>query len=112
MAKQRPSLEAFAQTGDAIQHQQEPAAPAPASKVVELIQPTPAPTPAAPPPPAAAKARREREHTSLYLNKKVLRAIKEIALQYDRKPHDLYLEGINLMLAQYGKPSIEDLSRE
>lgn len=110
MAKQRPSLEAFAQTGDAIQHHQEPAAPVPAPKVVELIQPTPTPT--APPPPAATKARREREHTSLYLNKKVLRAIKEIALQYDRKPHDLYLEGINLMLAHYGKPSIEDLSRE
>jgi hypothetical protein len=42
----------------------------------------------------------------------VQRVIKESALQYDRKPHDLYLEGINLMLTQYGRPSIDDISKD
>jgi len=94
MAKHRPSLEAFAQS----------AAPGPITvatttdNVGELVQP--------------ATARKDRPHTTLYLSKKVQRVIKEIALQYDRKPHDLYLEGINLMLTQYGRPSIDDISKD
>ena len=110
MAKpRRPSLEAFAQSGEAIEHEATATIPTPlpASKAVELVQqntPAPVPTP--------VKPRRDREHTSLYLSKKVIKTIKEIGLQYDRKPHDLYLEGINLMLAQYGKPSIGELSEK
>lgn len=49
-------------------------------------------------------------HTSLYLAPEVKRAIKEIAFQFDRKPHDLYLEGIDLMLAKYGKPDLKSLT--
>ncbi len=97
MAKQRPSLEAFAQSATSTP----PAAAAPAGNVVELTPPAP-----------AASARKDRPHTTLYLPKKVQRAIKEIALQYDCKPHDLYLQGINLMLAHYGRPSIDDLSKD
>ncbi len=98
MAKQRPSLEAFAQSATATP----PAAAVPAGNVVEL----------APPAPVATSARKDRPHTTLYLPKKVQRAIKEIALQYDCKPHDLYLQGINMMLAHYGRPSIDDISKE
>lgn len=46
------------------------------------------------------------KHTSLYLPPDTRRAIQEIAFQFDRKPHDLYIEGINLMLAKYGKPPV------
>jgi hypothetical protein len=103
MAKHRPSLEAFAQAST------QPAAPtaAEAAKVVELKQPpqsTSTPVPAAP-------GRKDRPHVSLYLDKKVQRVIKEVALQYDKKPHDLYLEAIDLMLTHYGRASIKDLSK-
>lgn len=101
MAKQRPSLEAFAQAGNALQPS--------GSTPVEAGQGTAV---AEQKPPSAAKARQDRPHTTLYLDKKVQRVIKEIALQYDRKAHDLYLEGINLMLAQYGRPPIEELVRK
>lgn len=47
------------------------------------------------------------KHTSLYLPPETQRAIKEIAFQYDRRPHDLYIEGINMMLAKYGKPPVK-----
>ena len=103
MAKHRPSLEAFAQAGT------QPAAPtaAEAAKVVELKQPPQSPGTPLP----AAQGRKDRPHVSLYLDKKVQRAIKEVALQYDKKPHDLYLEAIDLMLTHYGRASIKDLSK-
>ena len=47
------------------------------------------------------------KHTSLYLPPETQRAIKEIAFQFDRRPHDLYIEGINMMLAKYGKPPVK-----
>jgi len=99
MAKQRPSLEAFAKAGNELQ----PGAfidPETRQSVVtnrELKQET------------APQVRQDRPHTTLYLEKKVQRVIKEIALQYDRKVHDLYIEGINLMLTRYGRPSIDEL---
>jgi len=52
------------------------------------------------------------QHTSLYLTPEVRQAIREIAFQFNRKPHDLYMEGIDLMLAQYGKPSSKELSKK
>ena len=104
MAKHRPSLEAFAQAST------QPAAPAAAeaAKVVELKQPPPQSTST---PVSAAHGRKDRPHVSLYLDKKVQRVIKEVALHYDKKPHDLYLEAIDLMLTHYGRASIKDLSK-
>ena len=84
--KHRPSLEAL--TAAAV-------APAASPNVVEFVAPTP--------------ARAGRAHTTLYLDRKAQRVIKEIALQFDKKAHDLYLEGIDLMLAQYGRPSLKDI---
>ena len=103
MAKHRPSLEAFAQSGT------RPAAPtvAEAAKVVELTH-LPQSTDTSMP---VAYVRKDRPHVSLYLDKKVQRVIKEVALQYDKKPHDLYLEAIDLMLTHYGRASIRDLSK-
>jgi hypothetical protein len=37
-------------------------------------------------------------HTSIYLPRKVLKVIKQLALDHDVKPHDLLVEGVNLML--------------
>ena len=102
MAKhQRPSLEAFAQ--GAVQQE-----PAPSAQVVDFKQPE------APQPPEGqggrARVRSDASHTTLYLDKAVRKVIKEIALHYDRKPHDLYLEGIDMMLAHYGRDSIKKIS--
>jgi hypothetical protein len=51
-----------------------------------------------------------RPHVSLYLDKRVQRVIKEIALTYDRKPHDLYIDAVNLLLRSYGKPTIAEIA--
>lgn len=104
MAKQRVSLEALAKQGTepepAVVPAGQPVAAGQAGEVVEfrLGQPEP-----------GRGARKDRPHTTLYLDKKVQKVIKEIALQYDRKPHDLYIEGINLMLRHYGRPSVKDI---
>ena len=96
MAKPRPSLESFAQA----------AAPAAAQPL-----PAQAPPPTQEPTTVVKGLRKDRPHTTLYLDKRAIRAIKEIALQYDRKPHDLYLEGIDMMLTHYGRPSLKDISK-
>jgi hypothetical protein len=40
----------------------------------------------------------------------VLRVIRQVALDFDRKPHDILLEGVNLALAHYGKLSISEIT--
>ena len=54
--------------------------------------------------------RPQQQHTSLYLSAEVRKTIREIAYQFDRKPHDLYMEGIDLMLAKYGKATSKELA--
>jgi hypothetical protein len=49
-------------------------------------------------------------HMSLYVSKRVRRTIKEIALEYDCKPHDILVEGVELVLAKYGRPGVRALS--
>lgn len=93
------SLEAMAQ--EALpQLKPVPAAAAPAPSNVVALQRDDATT------------SKRSHHTSLYLHPAVRRAIREIAFQYDRKPHDLYLEGIDMMLAKYGKPGHAELARK
>lgn len=105
MAKHhRPSLEAFAQPVNEI----EAPAAAPAN-VVDFKAPEAPQSPAGQG--AKARVRNDATHTTLYLDKQVRKVIKEIALHYDRKPHDLYLEGIEMMLAHYGKPSIKEITK-
>jgi hypothetical protein len=48
------------------------------------------------------RIRREKPHVSLYAHPRVLNAIRDLAVAQRKKPHDLYVEGMRLMLAQYG----------
>jgi hypothetical protein len=53
---------------------------------------------------------RAAPHMSLYLNKRAQRALKEIALEYDRKSHDILIEAVNLVLQRYGRPTVAELT--
>jgi hypothetical protein len=64
------------------------------------------------PPRAAKRQRVSRSHTTIYLPPQVIRRLKEIALTYDCKPHDLLLEGVDMMLEKYGQPSVAEMSRD
>ena len=48
------------------------------------------------------RIRRELPHVSLYAHPKVLDAIRDLAIAQRKKPHDLYIEGLRMMLASYG----------
>jgi hypothetical protein len=50
--------------------------------------------------------RRDKPHTTIYLDLAVRNAIKRIAIDLNKRPHDLMLEGIDMMLVRYtGKPA-------
>lgn len=75
-----------------------------------VVTPAPAPAPAAPP--AKPKAPK-REHTSIYLSRPVRRVLRRIAADLtdedDIRTHDLLIEGVELVLRKYGKPSIAEI---
>jgi hypothetical protein len=48
------------------------------------------------------RVRREKPHISFYAHPRVFQAIRDLANAQRKKPHDLYVEGMRLMLAQYG----------
>ena len=52
---------------------------------------------------------RAAPHMSLYVGKRVQRALKEIALEYDRKPHDVLIEAVDMVLQRYGRPTVAEL---
>src|SRR4051794_33925605 len=56
-------------------------------------------TPPAPAPGAPAKV----EKVSLYIPKAAYKFIKQTALDFDKKPHDLLIEGVEMVLAKHGK---------
>jgi hypothetical protein len=58
------------------------------------------------------KALKAAPHMSLYVGKRVQRVLKEIALEYDRKPHDILLEAVDLVLQRYGRPTVAKLSAD
>jgi|ERR1700735_2437902 hypothetical protein len=88
--QQRPSLEALAGA----------VAPTP-----DNVVPGPGAKPAKP-----APLRRDKPHMSLYLDRRVQKVIKEIALAYDRRPHDLYIDAVNMLLRSYGKGTVADIA--
>lgn len=63
----------------------------------------------APSPEISEPQRASRSHTTIYLDPRVLREIRQTALDLGLKPHDLLIEGVNLMLREHGRPSIDDL---
>ena len=108
MAKPRVSLEVLTAEGQgAVPAPQEAPAIAsaveqPTARVVELVQHTSAEKPRA--------MRKDKPHTTLYLGKRARKVVKEIALHFDTTPQALYLEGIDMMLAKYGRPTLKDLA--
>ena len=48
------------------------------------------------------RQRVERPHASLYAHPRVFKKLREIAAAEDCKPHDLYVEGLRLVLERYG----------
>jgi hypothetical protein len=59
-----------------------------------------------------AEYNRATTRTSLYIPRVAYRKIKEIAIADDRRPHDVIMEGIDLVLAKYGFPSVAKLKKE
>lgn len=52
---------------------------------------------------ATTPGRAEIEKVTVYLPKAAYRFIKQAALDLDQKPHDLLLNGVDLMLRKHGK---------
>ena len=52
--------------------------------------------------------RRDKPHTTIYLDPVVRNAIKRAALDWNKKPHDLMLEGIDMMLVKYTGKAAKD----
>ena len=48
------------------------------------------------------RQRVEKPHASLYAHPRVFKKLREIAAAEDCKAHDLYVEGLRLVLARYG----------
>ena len=48
------------------------------------------------------RVRKEKPHVSLYAHPKVFAAIRDLAASQRKRPHDLYAQGMRLMLKQYG----------
>jgi hypothetical protein len=65
----------------------------------------------APEVPPEIRRRKDKPHASLYLDRRVIRVLKEVALPYDKKVHDLLIEGVNMVLHKYGRPSVEEIAR-
>jgi hypothetical protein len=78
-----------------------------------VIRPEATAAPAAPPPKVSAKpkGRPDVQHTSIYVPKVAYRKIREIANTEDRKPHDVIMEGVDLVLAKYGYPSLAEFKK-
>lgn len=62
------------------------------------------------PPPVASVTAAEIEKISLYLPKPAYRFIKQTALDHDKKAHDVLMEGVEMVLARYGK-TLADFQR-
>jgi hypothetical protein len=62
--------------------------------------------------PDRPKTRSNIQHTSIYVPKLAYRKIRDIANSRDCKPHDVIMEGIDLVLRKYGFPSIAELKKE
>lgn len=61
--------------------------------------------PAAPAPPVVDKL-------TVYVPKAAAKRIKQMALDHERRVNDFLQEGVNLMLAKYGQPSLEDFEQK
>ena len=74
--------------------------------------PTPVEAPAAPAsaPPAGKSATVEK--LTVYVPKAAAKRLKQMALDHDRRVNDFLQEGVDLMLAKYGQPSLADFEEK
>lgn len=56
----------------------------------------------------APAARPQVEKATVYLPRAAMKLIKQMALDQDKRINDLLQEGIDLMLAKHGQPSLKD----
>lgn len=61
------------------------------------------------PPPKAAKA---YEKATVYLPRAAAKRLKQMALDHDRRVNDFLQEGVDLMLARYGQPSLKEFEEK
>jgi hypothetical protein len=92
----KPSLE-FMMRSSAKADPEEPA-PAQTAKAASKVLKLP---PSGAPESTAAAV--EIDKVTLYLPKPAYRFIKQTALDHDKRAHDVLLEGVELVLARYGK---------
>lgn len=48
---------------------------------------------------------------TVYVPRAASKRLKQMALDYDMRVNDFLREGVNLMLAKYGEPSLEDFEK-
>lgn len=78
----------------------------------EPREPDPAPTRAEPPPiKRTYRLHRSVPHVSLYLDRRVQAEIKKLAADQFKRPHDLYVEAVQMLLRRYKLPSMEELTK-
>jgi hypothetical protein len=54
----------------------------------------------------------DEQNVSMYLDKRVLRAIEQIAHEHSCRPHDILTEALEFVLAKYGWPVVGELMME
>ncbi|PSC02687.1 hypothetical protein SLNSH_22770 [Alsobacter soli] len=59
--------------------------------------------------PAATPQPSKAEKLTVYVSRRAAKLIKQMALDNDKRTNDYLREGINLMLAKYGHPSLEEM---
>lgn len=52
------------------------------------------------------------EKMTVYVPKAAARRLKQMALDHDRRINDFLQEGVDLMLAKYGQPSLADFEKK
>ena len=106
IADQLAAVAATRPRDDAKTSQREEAlAPAAVPTPAEVEPPRAEPTPKRdnePPDGLKVRQRIEKPHASLYAHPRVFKKLREIAAAEDCKAHDLYVEGLRLVLARYG----------
>ena len=62
------------------------------------------------PTPVAAKSPITAEKLTVYVPRIAAKRLKQMALDHDKRVNDFLQEGVDLMLAKYGQPSLKDFA--
>lgn len=110
MTKRKSSADALAKLAAQLPDAKDlPGAPALEKVQREVIDPIPEP-PAerTSPEPEAAPAKKggPLKQLTLYLNPEAHKALNQLALDLDRRPHSLLIEALNELLVKYGRQAV------